>query len=44
MKNKYWKLLTAQVPTTLVMMDNPKDMHRESFVFDRGNWLMKGEK
>ncbi|MCW3107899.1 MAG: hypothetical protein JWQ09_2405 [Segetibacter sp.] len=42
-KNQYWKLLTTKVPTTPVMMDNPSFMHRTSYVFDRGNWLMKGE-
>jgi hypothetical protein len=41
-KNAYWKLLTADVPTTPVMMDNPSYMHRVSNVFERGNWLMKG--
>jgi hypothetical protein len=25
------------------MMDNPSFMHRASYVFDKGNWLMKGE-
>lgn len=39
----YWSLLNAKVPTTPVMMDNPADMHRESNVFERGNWLVKGD-
>jgi hypothetical protein len=26
------------------MMDNPPDMHRASYVFERGNWLVKGDK
>src|SRR5579871_4864788 len=43
MKSVYWKLLTADVPTTPVMMDNPSYMHRVSHVFERGNWLMKGD-
>jgi hypothetical protein len=43
-KNKYWNLLTADVPTTPVMMDNPSTMHRISRVFERGNWLVKGKK
>ncbi len=43
-KNEFWKLLKANVPTTPVMMDNPTDMHRASFIFERGNWLVKGEK
>lgn len=42
-KTQYWKLLTTKVPTTPVMMDNPSFMHRASFVFERGNWLMKGQ-
>ncbi|WP_018613371.1 DUF1553 domain-containing protein [Segetibacter koreensis] len=42
-KNEFWKLLTANVSATPVMMDNPTDMHRASFVFERGNWLTKGK-
>jgi hypothetical protein len=42
-KSKYWKLLSANVPTTPVMMDNPSFMHRASNVFERGNWLVKGK-
>jgi hypothetical protein len=43
MKKLNWKLLTAEVSTTPVMMDNPAYMHRVSNVFERGNWLIKGE-
>ncbi len=43
-KSEYWKLLTADVPSTPVMMDNPSYMHRISNVFERGNWLAKGKK
>ena len=43
-KNEYWKLLNADVPTTPVMMDNPTAMHRTTHVFERGNWLVKGDK
>jgi hypothetical protein len=43
-KKKYLKLYTAEVPTTPVMMDNPPHMHRASYVFERGNWLVKGNK
>lgn len=39
----YWDLLVKNVPTTPVMMDNPLEMHRPSYVFERGNWLVKGE-
>ena len=42
-KNKFEQLLKAAVPTTPVMMDNPSDMHRPSYVFERGNWLVKGQ-
>jgi hypothetical protein len=42
-KNQYWKLLTTKVPTTPVIMDNPSFMHRSTYVFDRGNWLTRGE-
>jgi hypothetical protein len=38
----YWQLLTKNVSnTTPVMMDNPPEMSRNTFVFDRGNWLVK---
>ncbi len=43
-KTRFWKLLTADVGTTPVMMDNPSWMHRTSNVFERGNWLIKGDK
>jgi Protein of unknown function (DUF1553)/Protein of unknown function (DUF1549)/Planctomycete cytochrome C len=42
-QKKYQDLYTVIVPTTPVMMDNPKYMHRDSHVFERGNWLVKGE-
>jgi hypothetical protein len=43
-KKNYWQLLKTDVPTTPVMMDNPADMHRPTYVFERGNWLVKGDK
>jgi len=42
-KKIFWSLLTSKVPTTPVMMDNPPEMHRTTNVFERGNWLVKGE-
>ena len=42
-KNKFWKILKAEVPTTPIMMDDPADMHRAMHVFERGNWLVKGK-
>jgi hypothetical protein len=43
MKRTYWNLMTKDLPTTPVMMDNPADMHRPTQVFERGNWLVKGQ-
>src|SRR5215831_2008132 len=42
-KKIFWSLLNAKVPTTPIMMDNPLSMHRTTNVFERGNWLVKGE-
>ena len=42
-KKIFWSLLRAKVPTTPIMMDNPPDMHRPTNVFERGNWLVKGD-
>lgn len=44
MKNNFWNLLNANVPSVPVMMDNPTDMHRATYIFERGNWLVKGDK
>lgn len=38
-KDRYWKLLTQQVDHTLIMIENPADRRRKTYVFDRGNWL-----
>jgi hypothetical protein len=40
---KFWELLQSEVSTTPVMLDNPKDLHRTTNVFEKGNWLVKGE-
>ncbi len=39
----FWSLLTKSMPATPVMMDNPASMFRITNVFERGNWLVKGE-
>ncbi|MEO5998333.1 MAG: DUF1553 domain-containing protein [Chitinophagaceae bacterium] len=39
---KYWELINAKVSTTPVMIENPSDMVRVTNVFERGNWLVKG--
>lgn len=43
MKKLYDTLMRAQTLTTPVMMDNPVDMHRPTYVFEKGNWLVKGK-
>jgi hypothetical protein len=43
-RNEYWQLATMKLPSTPVMMDNPDAMHRGTNVFERGNWLVKGDK
>jgi hypothetical protein len=40
---QFWQLLAKDLPTTPVMIDNPPDMHRNTYVFERGNWLVKGK-
>ena len=42
-EKRFLSLVKANVPTTPIMMDNPMDMHRTTHVFERGNWLVKGE-
>lgn len=42
-QKRYWDLVTTQAPTTPVMMDNPASMFRPTYVFERGNWLVKGD-
>jgi hypothetical protein len=43
-EQSYWKLLRAKVSTTPVMVENPPFMKRASYVFERGNWMTKGDK
>lgn len=42
-KKTFNDLLTAQVPTTPVMIENPTSMQRKNHVFDRGAWTSKGK-
>ncbi len=39
----FWQLLKTDMHTTPIMMDNPGDMFRPSYVFERGNWLVHGD-
>ncbi|HZY80487.1 MAG TPA: DUF1553 domain-containing protein [Cyclobacteriaceae bacterium] len=42
-KREFWELLTKEYPSTPVMMENPAELTRTTQVFERGNWLVKGD-
>jgi mono/diheme cytochrome c family protein len=42
-KKIFWGLLSMDLPTTPVMIENPDGMQRVSHIFERGNWLVKGD-
>ncbi len=42
--SSYMRLLNKPVKTTPVMFENSADLTRETNVFERGNWLVKGDK
>ncbi|WP_121356554.1 DUF1553 domain-containing protein [Flavisolibacter nicotianae] len=42
-RQTWWTLLTKDVPTTPIMVDNPSSLHRKTNVFVAGNWLVKGK-
>jgi hypothetical protein len=42
--SSYMRLLNKPVKTTPVMSENSHDLYRETNVFERGNWLVKGDK
>lgn len=42
-KKEYWTLLSKNTPTTPIMVENPESMQRVSHVFERGNWLVRGD-
>ncbi len=42
-EKQFWALLNAKdLDRTPVIIENPDDMHRKTFVFERGNWLSHG--
>jgi hypothetical protein len=41
MEFKY--LINAEVENTPVMIENTRDQHRTTHIFERGNWLVKGD-
>ena len=43
-EKQFWDLLKAKnLDQTPIFIENPDDMHRQTFVFQRGNWLSHGE-
>jgi hypothetical protein len=42
-EKQYWELVRASTQVTPVMMENPADLKRTTNVFERGNWLVKGD-
>ncbi|MFZ4560018.1 MAG: DUF1553 domain-containing protein [Saprospiraceae bacterium] len=38
----YWELLRRPVPGTPVLLENPAALRRETRIFERGNWMVKG--
>jgi hypothetical protein len=42
--SSYFRLLNKPVKTTPVMFESPADLTRQTNVFERGNWLVKGNK
>ena len=42
--SNFVRLLNKPVKTTPVMFENSNDLYRETNVFERGNWLVKGSK
>ncbi len=42
--SSFMRLLNKPVKTTPIMVDNSNDLARETNVFERGNWLVKGDK
>lgn len=42
-RRDFWNLLTKNLESTPVMMENPPQMTRTTQIFERGNWLLKGD-
>jgi len=42
--SSYMRLLNKPVKTIPVMFESPADLIRETNIFERGNWLVKGDK
>lgn len=44
MNKDFMKLLNTQVDNTPVLIESNKNQKRDTYVFERGNWLVKGAK
>lgn len=42
-KQRFWTLLNASAPTVPVMVENPANRSRKTFVFERGAWTSHGK-
>lgn len=42
-KDSFWHLLRTGSEFTPIMQENPPDMARQTYVFERGNWLVQGD-
>ncbi|MCK5371292.1 MAG: DUF1549 domain-containing protein, partial [Cyclobacteriaceae bacterium] len=42
-KENFWHLMRTKTSLTPIIIENPKDMYRETRVFERGNWLAAGD-
>jgi hypothetical protein len=42
-KKNFWKLLTADLGSTPIMMETSRVRHRQTHVFERGNWRAWGK-
>lgn len=40
----FLELVNKHTPSVPVLIENPREMRRETHIFERGNWLVKGEK
>lgn len=42
-EKSFMELINAKVDNTPIMIENNEDQYRDTYVFDRGNWLVKGK-
>ena len=41
-RNTFFDLLNTNVENTPILIENNEDLYRKTYVFERGNWLVKG--